>query len=530
MLRLTLLTLSAALIWAGATDRAQAQAIDTQLVVSGLAAPLFVTGAPGDDRLFALEQNNARIQIISGGAVVGTFLDINALASSGGERGLLGLAFHPDYATNGYFFVNYTNNAGATVVARYKRLTASVADPASAVNFLTIAQPFSNHNGGCIRFGPDGYLYIGMGDGGSANDPSCNAQNNNVLLGKMLRLDIDTIDTTGTYGIPPTNPFVGVAGFRPEIFMTGLRNPWRFSFDRETGDMWLGDVGQLTIEEVDFLPNGVGGQDLGWRIFEGNNCFGQGTCPVTVPGCTTPAGYTFPVFTYTHASSNCSITGGHRYRGSAIPAIDGYYFFGDYCTGRTWTIEWNGVAAINFTNQTANLAPVGFTLNNISSYGEDNDGEMYIVDPTGGEIFKIVPTGAPAPVPPLTALWQALSISQGGTQYMELNAGAGYAGALYFVLGSASGTAPGLTVDGFNLPLNFDAYFSLSLTGANSPPFTNTLGLLGPTGRASAKVKVPAGVLSPAAVGITFHHAFATLSPFGNVSSTSNAVPLTLVP
>lgn len=530
MSRLSLLTLGTALVWASASDKVQAQAIDTQLVIGGLAAPLFVTGAPGEDRLFVLEQNTARIQIISGGAVVSTFLDINPLASSGGERGLLGLAFHPDYVNNGYFYVNYTNNAGATVIARYKRLTANTADPASAVILLTIAQPFANHNGGCLRFGPDGYLYIGMGDGGSANDPNCNAQNNNSLLGKILRIDVDTVDITGTYGIPPTNPFVGVAGVRPEIFQTGQRNPWRFSFDRKTGEMWTGDVGQNAIEEINLTPNGVGGQDMGWRIFEGNNCLGQGACPVTVPGCAVPAGYTFPIFTYTHASSNCSITGGHRYRGSAIPAIDGFYFFGDYCTGRTWTIEWNGVAAINFTNQTPNLAPVGFTLNNIASYGEDNNGELYIVDPTGGEIFKIVPTGAPAPAPTLNALWQALSISQGGTQYMDLNSGAGFANSLYLVFGSASGTTPGLTVDGFNLPLNFDAYFSLSLSGANQPPFSNTLGFLDANGRASARVKVPAGVLNPSTAGLTFNHAYATFGPAGNVTSTSNAVPLALVP
>jgi glucose/arabinose dehydrogenase len=531
MQRLSLLTAGAlALIGTQLAPTATAQAIDTVRIVGGMSAPLYVTGAPGESRLFVLEQNTARIQILDSGVITGTFLDVNPLASSGGERGLLGLAFHPEYATNGYFFINYTNNAGATVVARYKRQNANQADPASAQILLTIAQPFANHNGGCLQFGPDGYLYIGMGDGGSANDPSCFAQNNNSLLGKMLRIDIDTIDATGTYGIPATNPFVGVPGFRPEIFMTGLRNPWRFSFDRKTGEMWIGDVGQNAWEEIDLLPNGVGGQNLGWRIFEGNNCNGQGSCPATVPSCATPGGYTFPVFVYSHASSNCSVTGGYRYRGSAIPAIEGLYFFGDYCTGRTWTIEWNGVSAINFTNQTTNLAPVGFTLNNITSYGQDNDGELYIVDPTGGEIFKIVPTGPAAPAPSLSAIWQNLSISQGGTQYLELNAGAGQAGNLYFVLGSASGTTPGLTVDGQNLPLNFDTYFSLSLSSPNVTPFANTLGVLNPQGRASARVRVPAGVLAPTTVGLTFHHAYASIDLGGTVQFTSNAVPLTLVP
>jgi hypothetical protein len=250
-----------------------------------------------------------------------------------------------------------------------------------------------------------------------------------------------------------------------------------------------------------------------------------------VPGCATPAGYSFPVFVYSHASNNCSVTGGYRYRGSAIPAIEGLYFFGDFCTGRTWTIGWNGVSATNFTDQTANLAPVGFTLSNITSYGQDNDGELYIVDSSGGEIFKIVPTGPAAPAPSLSAVWQNLSISQGGTQYLELNAGVAQAGNLYFVLGSASGTTPGLTVDGQNLPLNFDTYFSLSLSSPNATPFANTLGVLNPQGRASARVRVPAGVLAPTTVGLTFHHAYASIDLLsGTVEFTSNAVPLTLVP
>ncbi len=362
----------------------------TVRVAQGFSLPVYVTSSPNDaTRLFVVEQGG-RIEIIKNGTVLPTpFLNITSIVQSGGERGLLGLAFHPNYASNRRFYVYYTRQPdGAIVVARY---TASEnpdrANPGSAQTVIVIPHPgASNHNGGCIQFGPDGFLYFGTGDGGSSGDPPCNAQNGMVLLGKLLRIDVNG---ASPYVIPPTNPFVGDPAFRDEIWAYGLRNPWRFSFDRLTGDLYTGDVGQNTVEEVDFQSAASpGGENYGWKIMEGNNCFSSSNC-INPPPCNSPL-FTDPIWTYTHTGGNCSVTGGFVYRGNLIPSLRGTYFFADYCTAKIWSFQFVGGTVINFMDRTAELAPRGATINSITSFGEDANGELYIVD-QGGEIFKILP-------------------------------------------------------------------------------------------------------------------------------------------
>lgn len=340
----------------------------------------------GDHRLFLTEQEG-RIVIWTGAGVAGEpFLDVAGLVSCCGEQGLLSVAFHPRYASNGLFFIDYTNQAGNTVVARYHvSADPDRADAASGVTLLTIQQPFSNHNGGELQFGPDGYLYVGMGDGGSANDPMCNAQNEGSLLGKLLRIDVDRhTDTPPFHAIPADNPF-RVAGAPNEVWAKGLRNPWRFSFDRATGDLWIADVGQSDREEVDFQPRAsAGGENYGWKVMEGTICGGGGTSgcsSAAPPPCHSPL-YTLPVLEYDHSTGDCSITGGYVYRGAAMPSFAGQYFSGDYCSGRIRT--GNRILAAHASN--------------LTTFGEDVSGELYIG--TGdGTLYRLSEPGAPAPTP-----------------------------------------------------------------------------------------------------------------------------------
>jgi len=375
---------------------ASATDITTERVASGLSSPIFVTSPPGDgQRLFIVEQPG-RIKILQDGQVLNTpFLDIDGRVLSGGERGLLGLAFHPDYDINGYFYVDYTNNSGNTVISRFE-VTADpdLADSSSESILLTIAQPYSNHNGGMIAFGPnDGYLYIGMGDGGSGGDPQNRAQSDSVLLGKMLRIDVDG---GSPYGIPPDNPFAGPGYPLDEIWAKGVRNPWRFSFDRLNGDLYIADVGQSQWEEIDFQPaSSAGGENYGWRLMEGDHCYDP-------PSNCDPGGLTYPIYEYSHGGTpfRCSISGGYVYRGNAIPQLPGTYFFADYCSGQIWSFRYDGSNITEFTDRTAELAPdSGYVISDISSFGEDGSGELYIVD-LGGEVFKIVPV--PQTVPTLS--------------------------------------------------------------------------------------------------------------------------------
>ncbi len=356
--------------------------ISLNRVASGFTSPIGISTAPGDSRLFVIQQTG-QVVVVSGGKAVGTFLDIAARLSCCGERGLLGLAFHPQYAANGRFFVRFTTPAGDLHISEFHVSTDSnKADAASEKIILTIPHPgFGNHNGGRIEFGPDGYLYIGAGDGGSGGDPHNHGQDLSTLLGKMLRLDVDHAAGGLPYAIPNSNPFAGQAGKRGEVWSYGLRNPYTFSFDRETHDLWIADVGQDAYEEVDQATAASGGGrgvNYGWSVMEGNHCYKPAT------GCATD-GLTPPLAEYAHGSGDsigCAIIGGYVYRGSAHPQLDGRYFFGDYCTGRIWDI-----AAAGPAGQTPQeLLMSGLQ---VTGWGEDSNGELYLTA-TNGVLYQLV--------------------------------------------------------------------------------------------------------------------------------------------
>lgn len=353
-------------------------------ITSGLSSPLYMTTSPlppGDrsrQRHFIVQQGGI-IQLYDNQSNRGlkVFLNMTSRVLSGGERGLLGLAFHPQYLTNRKFYVYYTRTGdGAVQISEFltSATNPDAADPTSERVLVTVPQPASNHNGGTLAFGPDGYLYAAPGDGGGANDTGNNAQNLNVLLGKMIRIDVDNVPPgqNPPYNIPPTNPFVGMAGVRPEIYAYGLRNPYRFSFDRDTGQLWLGDVGQGAREEVDII---ISGGNYGWRIMEGNIC-----TPGVNPNCTPPAGYVPPVFDYVRGGGRCSVVGGYVYRGPRGTFPTGSYVYGDYCSGEIFLYN-------NNPNQPVVLLD---TPRNIAAFAEDEFGELYIVG-LGGTIEKIVP-------------------------------------------------------------------------------------------------------------------------------------------
>jgi cysteine-rich repeat protein len=363
----------------------------TVLVTDQLQNPVHIAAPRLDPhRIFVVEQPG-RIRIIKDDTLLTTpFLAIEDHVSCCGERGLLGLAFHPDYEHNGRFFVNYTAPDGSTVIARYK---VSADDPDRADRdseqvVLHIGQPFPNHNGGETIFGPDGYLYVGMGDGGSGGDPMENGQNDDALLGKLLRMDVD-VEEEPFYAVPPSNPHPEKGAALGLIWAKGLRNPWRFSFDRATGDLYIADVGQGNIEEIDVQPAGsTGGENYGWNIFEGSACFH----PAPQPNCPDPAtGFTFPVYEYTHTEHRCSVTGGFVYRGCALPDLHGQFFLADYCTRFIETFRLVDGQATDIQNRTQALAPGGpQSIDSVTSFGEDARGELYIAD-YDGQVYKIVP-------------------------------------------------------------------------------------------------------------------------------------------
>lgn len=366
----------------------------TALVASGFTQPVFVTAPPGDTtRLFVVEQGG-RIKIINllTNTVLSTpFLNISTLITVGGERGLLSMAFDPNYSSNRYFYVNYTNLTppGDTVIARYTvpLATPDVADPTSAVILKVIDQDFQNHKGGQIQFGPDDMLYVGMGDGGSANDPLNRAQDPGTLLGKMLRLNPHNPPTY----VPADNPYVGPGNPLDEIWAMGMRNPWRFSFDRLTGDMYIGDVGQDAVEEINFEPAGSpGGRNYGWRCMEGTFCTGSSGCI-----CNSPS-LTLPIHQYLHniPGAPCySLTGGYVYRGCQIPHLGGTYFYADYCLDRIWSFRFDGTSVTDLVERTSELATPQGPISSPSSFGEDANGELYIVSHQGGRVYRIVPYG-----------------------------------------------------------------------------------------------------------------------------------------
>ncbi len=350
-----------------------------QLRASGLSNPVFVTTArDSTGRLFIVEQTG-RIRIYqSGNLLAMPFLSIAGLAG-GHEQGLLGLAFHPSYPSNRKLYVNLTNAAGDTLIREYRASSTNpnVVDTSTARNVLKISQPYANHNGGMLAFGPDGYLYIGMGDGGSGGDPGNRAQSTSTLLGKMLRINVNGTTSTRGYLIPSTNPHVGKTGL-DEIWQIGLRNPWRFSFDRANGNLWIGDVGQAKWEEIDRAVKtsaGAGrGVNWGWRFMEGRHCFNPSS------GCSS-AGKNLPIVEFDHGNGRCSVTGGYVYRGTAIPALAGSYVFADYCSGEIFWITANAAPP-----QTRHL--LLDTAFNISSFGEDAAGELYVVD-HGGALYAV---------------------------------------------------------------------------------------------------------------------------------------------
>jgi cysteine-rich repeat protein len=360
--------------------------ISTEEVISGLDNPVDLTSPPLDpNRLFIVEQPGV-IRIVENGALLpDPFMDISDRVLDGGERGLLGLAFHPDYESNGRFFVNYTRNPdGDTVIARYEVTgDPNVADPDSEIILLTIDDFASNHNGGQVAFDAAGYLYVGNGDGGGGGDPQETGQDDTSLLGKMLRMDID-VEVPPYYAVPLDNPNPGAGQPLGLIWAKGLRNPWRFSFDRANGDIYIGDVGQNAVEEIDYQPgSSTGGENYGWDIFEGSDCFDDPQDGLNCPD--PPTGFTFPIHEYSHGQG-CSVTGGFVYRGCAMPDLAGTYFYSDFCTSFLRTFEVSGGAAVNHANVTAALGG----LSSISAFGTDARGEIYVLS-LGGEIRRIIP-------------------------------------------------------------------------------------------------------------------------------------------
>lgn len=347
-----------------------------ELIAEGFTQPLYVTGAgDGSGRLFVVEQPGTIWIVRNGQRLERPFLDIvDQVGSQANEQGLLSIAFSPDYARDGLFFINYTDLDGNTVVARYQVTDdPDRANVNSARTILTIEQPAANHNGGLLKFGPDGYLYVGTGDGGRAGDPWNNAQSRTVLLGKLLRIDVMNVVGDQPYAIPADNPFVGEPNMRPEIWAWGLRNPWRFAFDRETGDLYIADVGQNRYEEVHFQPaDSAGGENYGWNIMEGATCYNADECDQT--------GLEKPIVVYSHALG-CSITGGYVYRGRQFPQLDGIYFYGDYCSGRIW-----GLRQIDQQWDNAEVLQTDLRL---TSFGEDDVGEIYLTDHNGG-VYQLV--------------------------------------------------------------------------------------------------------------------------------------------
>ena len=375
--------------------------IQLEQVASGLTQPTTVTNAgDGSGRIFIVQETGQILIFINGSVLPTPFLDVSDLVRQEPEQGLLGLAFPSDYAEQGFFFVDYTDPDGNIVVARYQvsDVDPNVADPDSAWTILKQPQglPFGDHNGGTVAFGPDGYLYISIGDGSCCGDPGENGQDLQTWLGKILRVDINRDDFPGdpdrNYGVPPDNPFVGQPPALPEIWAYGLRNPWRCTFDHVTGDFFIADVGQDAWEEVNFQPaSSIGGENYGWNVLEGLHCFDDnppGSCVDFLNG-----GSTLPILEYNH-NLGCSITGGYRYRGQSYPDLEGIYFYADFCTGRIW----GAIQQVNGTWETQELLLAGFA---ISTFGEDETGELYLVDYNGDQsvLYRITSAQGPSPTP-----------------------------------------------------------------------------------------------------------------------------------
>lgn len=397
-------TYFALLVLFGVAAQTHGQRLTTTRVLGGLESPVGIAFVPGDaTRLFIVEKTG-NIVIRHDDGSTSVFLDVSdLLALSSNEQGLLGLAFHPDSANNGLFFINYTEvETNDTVVTRYEvsQNDPDVADPNSATEIFRMPQPFLNHNGGNLQFGPDGYLYIGTGDGGAGGDPGNLAQDLLAYHGKILRLDIDNPDQGRAYGIPADNPYVNDPDALDEIWASGLRNPWRYSFDRATGDLYIGDVGQDQWEEISYQRgDSSGAENYGWRLKEGTHCFNP-------PEDCDPGGLTDPIYEYEHTFNfpfRCSVTGGFVYRGESIPLLQGTYFFSDWCSNEILSFRYDGTNLTEFTDRTAELDPPDTQIRNVTSFGEDSDGELYLLGEFGGGNLFRIETAMQLDVPPLVA-------------------------------------------------------------------------------------------------------------------------------
>lgn len=368
----------------GSTARAQESSpfdpaafkIGLELLAKGFDRPVLMVDAnDGTGRAFVVEQGGTVRLLVDGEILADPFLDISQRVSNDSEQGLLSIALHPEFAANGTFFINYTDTNGNTQVERWSVSTenSNVADPPSAETILTVEQPAPNHNGGLLLFGPDGYLYVGLGDGGNQGDPNGHGQDTNTLLGSILRIDIDNSDNGLAYGIPDDNPFASGDGGLPEIWLYGFRNPWRFSFDRATGDIFIGDVGQGDFEEIDRYPAGSDERNFGWNLMEGSACHATPDCD--------QSGLVLPIFEYSH-DLGCSVTGGYVYRGDEHPSLSGVYFLADYCTGLLW-----GLGRAENDEWVAS-EPVETGLN-MSSFAEDAGGQLFVLD-LNGAIYRVV--------------------------------------------------------------------------------------------------------------------------------------------
>ena len=368
---------------------ALSQSLSLELITNGLVEPVFATAPAGDERIFVLEQHAGTVRIVADGVPLPTpFLDISASINSLHEGGLLGLAFHPQYTQNGRFYVLSSNPVWETVIEEYHvSNNPDVADPTPAGQLLSLPQPHFWHNGGAMEFGPDGMLYVGLGDGGNPHDPYNRAQDPALKFGKLLRLDVDAPFPH----VPADNPFVGQPGHDETVWAIGLRNPWRISFDSATGDLWIADVGQGLREEIDFQPAGsMGGENYGWNCMEATLCH-TGSCT-----CDTPD-LVLPIHSYPHGDE-CAIIGGGVYRGSELPEHVGRYFWADFCTRRFWSLRYEGGAVTDVAEHTLELSPEWpLSLERLHSFGTDGQGELLVIDAEGGELFRIRPACSATP-------------------------------------------------------------------------------------------------------------------------------------
>ncbi|MEZ5399286.1 MAG: PQQ-dependent sugar dehydrogenase [Bryobacteraceae bacterium] len=437
----------AALLFAAATAFGQEPAVRLTRVAGGFTAVVDIQSArDGSGRLFLAQQNGVIRVIENGAARAEPFLDISSRTLRNGECGLLGIAFPPGFAGKGHFYVDYTDRTCQnSIVARYRLVDNNTADPGSEEVLLRQAQPFRNHNGGQLQFGPDGFLYVGFGDGGSAGDPGDRAQDRQSLLGKLLRIDPETPAGGAAYAIPVSNPFAGNPAYRPEIWALGLRNPWRFSFDRETGDLWIGDVGQDRAEEVNYHPAAAAaGENFGWRLMEGLQCFNPRTnCDRT--------GLTPPVHEYTRERGDVSITGGYVYRGRRSPELLGAYIYADYATGRMWAMRREGTGFVNRP-----LHEAGFQ---VSTFGQDEAGEIYVSNFGGGVVYRIETLSAP----------ESPRISSGGVVNAASFEPGIVAGSLFTVFGTGFTNGPGVTAArGLPLPTSLGGV-AVAIDGRAAP-------------------------------------------------------------